>query len=128
MIKEFKTGKAEGLFVEVSNKTTRCIVNTNLKYCFTYSSRTGKQNDESIVIPKGDYQFLFTTLTATEEDAKKIVDDDIDLYPDCYESYIVGEPKGTATCFSAKASLRSLLQYVGLDTSKNYAVLIKVKQ
>lgn len=110
MIKEFKTGKAEGLFVEVSNKTIRCIVNTNLKYCFTYSSRTGKQNDESIVIPEGKYQFLFTTLAATEEDAKKIVD------INDYDSII-----------SSIFHLHKLIRSLKLDTSKNYAVLIKMK-
>lgn len=76
----------------------------------------------TIDLPPGSYRFLFTTKTATEEQAHPVVENvttanELPVYRD-YEFYMWMK--------SAVGSLRSLLRSKGLDPNKNnYAIIEK---
>lgn len=77
--------------------------------------------NEDADVPVGRFQFLFTTKTATEEDAKKMVRE---LPVGArYENYNGDFPVWYHTC---KESLKSLLRSKGLDPNKNYAIIEKL--
>lgn len=78
----------------------------------------------------GSYRFLFTTKTATEEDAKKVVASE--------EFFINGNSQGIYYCDyliphdvcewykHARLSLHSLLRSKNLDPNNNYAIIEKL--
>lgn len=78
---------------------------------------------EAVELPPGEYQIVvFNTGTATEEDARKVV-----------EQYTLrGNVRFTdytheyMWCDTAKDSLESLLRSKGLDENKNYAIIEKL--
>lgn len=115
------------------------------EYCFEKSIghmlNRGKGDDELVIrhrerscgspigkvtidIPSGSYHFLFTTKTATEEDAKKVVEPQwmaqagtVPSYPD-----FTGEWAGFLN--QAVKSLQSLIRSKGLN-DKSYALIEK---
>lgn len=76
---------------------------------------------DMISLPPGTYRFLFTTKTATEEDARKVVRE---LPVGArYENYNGDYPVWYHT---GKESLHSLLRSKNLDPKNNYALIEKM--
>lgn len=76
-------------------------------------------------IPPGTYRFLFTTGTATEEDARKVVKTVLNGFYENYNTFI--DMSGFEGFGTAIESLASLLRSKGLDPKNNYALIEKLK-
>lgn len=76
--------------------------------------------EDSLFLPPGTWQFLFTTKDVTEEQAAMIVDRRMDLKDHPYKGY---EPAKLTVCWNSVQSFESLLRSKNLDTKKNFAVL-----
>lgn len=92
-----------------------------LKYKLFYSTTLDYfAGSQFIELPPGTWRFLFTTKSATEEDARKVVRE---LPVGArYENYAGDYPVWYHT---GKESLRSLLRSKGLDPNKNHALIEK---
>lgn len=124
--------------IEVPSMAFGLMVNnyadeSELMYMLSMSDIADDDSTEETLItkllPPGSWRFLFTTKTATEEDAKKVVESErckeIDkLYSGVfYKNYV---PIKLQYWFdNAKESLTSLLRSKGLDLNKNYALIEK---
>lgn len=112
---------------------------SELMYMLSMSDIADDENAEETLItkplPPGTWRFLFTTKTATEEDARKVVRSSEWHFPEKHARYVDykfpfdrenkqrwGEGFG-----SAIESLHSLLRSKGLDENKNYALIEKLK-
>lgn len=100
---------------------------SELIYMLSMSDIADDDNAEETLItkplPPGTWQFLFTTKTATEEGARKVVEQytlrgNI-RYTDYAYEYM--------WCETALDSLRSLLRSKGLDEKNNYAIIEMLK-
>lgn len=81
-------------------------------------TQPGVQSPPWIDLPPGTYRFLFTTKTATEDQARKVVRE---LPVGArYENYNGDYPVWYHT---AKESQKSLLRSKGLDDKNNYALI-----
>lgn len=106
---------------------------SELMYMLSMSDISDDDNAEETLItkplPPGTYRFLFTTKTATEEDARKVVG--IGKYDAIYNTYIYPfyhERSDSLGVDSAVLSLNSLLDLKGLDArNNNYALIEKMK-
>jgi len=77
---------------------------------------------EAIELPPGDWQIvIFNTKTATDKDAKKVVDVYLDGYVDYDKDGFHNDIPHSAPLFS----FYSLLRSKGLDEEKNYAIIEK---
>lgn len=109
----------EGLIIEVDGKHYLNLIDDN-----------GEMLAGTKPLPPGSYRFLFTTATAIEEDARKVVESE--------ELFINGNSQGIYYCNYLVPhdvcewykhwlnSLRSLLQSKGLDPKNNYALIEKM--
>lgn len=90
---------------------------------------TGGEKIEALPLPPGNYSFICASLTATEEEAAKIVvrvkyynrENDYEA-KNAFENY---EHPATSVHLTAKGSLHSLLRSKGLNPELNYAILRK---
>lgn len=86
-----------------------------------------------IILPPGSWRFLFTTKSATEEDARKVVEPVNNPFlkgGNRYRDYTVPQSNtiADAVC-NAVQSLHSLLRSEGLDPNKNnYALIEKLSR
>lgn len=81
---------------------------------FFFSSSTEKTG-QIITLPPGNYQFLFTTKDAGEEDWQKVIRAREDYSPSLAKAF----DEDTMNW------VESLLKSKGLDTTKNYAIIKK---
>lgn len=102
----------EGLIIEVDGK-----------YYLNLIDEEGVMLAGTKPLPPGSWRFLFTTKTATEEDARKVVERWEDLKDRPYVGY---EPGKLTVCWNALQSLRSLLRSKKLDDNNNYALIEKM--
>ena len=77
------------------------------------------------------FEIISTTNDITEEQCKNLIDD-CDIYAKCWKKYtykgakdIGGQFNSDYSCWTAKESLQSLIQSVGLDIKNNYLILKK---
>ncbi len=126
MTTQFKTNKCSGVFVEVPIEFTKFIIQKFSRAGYWLMETESKEfNHWKVSIPEGNYIFLFTTITASEEDAGKVVDEVMGGL--AYANY--NKIIRTMTQSTALSSLHSLMQSLGLDVQgKNYAVLCETKQ
>lgn len=105
----------EGLIIEVDGKYYLNLIDEN-----------GEMLAGTKPLPPGTYRFLFTTATATEEDARKVVSNPQYDSFGCYEVWspygVIDDPYETA-----KDALDGLLRSKKLDENKNYAISEKLK-
>jgi hypothetical protein len=76
----------------------------------------------TIPIPPGTWCFLFTTGTATEEDARTVVE----RYGKGWKDYNIYHAHKHIPYGLAIDSLETLLRSKGLDENKNYAIIEKL--
>lgn len=77
-----------------------------------------------IKLPEGSYTFLFASLSATEEQAREVVEECMDVSDSEDAAYLFKNyGDGNYNYFTALESLQSLLRSLGLDPSRNYAFL-----
>lgn len=79
---------------------------------------------EAVELPVGEYQIVvFNTATATEEDARKVVERKYEVYRD----YDTDNFHFDLGFIAALDSLHSLLHSKNLDPKNNYAIIEKLK-
>lgn len=115
--------KGSFVFVHVAPDARNCEVLQEQKECYkkgdlVYLTEENLWRTGNVILPSGSYTFLFTTNTAINEDAGKVVER--------VHNGFVDYTFDMAMCFTATQSLTSLIKSIGLDGDKNYAVL-KVK-
>lgn len=77
-----------------------------------------------IKIPEGNWNYLCCTKTATEKEAKEIVNQEFDTYLN-YELAAETGIDGSYTCSTALESLSTLILSLGLNPESNYAIIYK---
>lgn len=108
--------------VEVPNDASPYILDSaNNKGQGLFWTQPGVQSPPWKDLPPGTWRFLFTTKTATEEDARKVVA----AHGKHFRDYVRKFYKMPLTVFTALESLSSLLRSKGLD-DKNYALIEKI--
>lgn len=81
----------------------------------------GKMYAGTVPLPPGSYVYICCSLTASEEDAAKVVETDGYNFKD-----YTGDPLwDTLFYYTASESLASLLKSHNLDPSKNWAIIKK---
>lgn len=123
----------EGLIIEVDGKHYLNMIDDN-----------GEMLAGTKPLPPGNYRFLFTTKTATEEDARKVVETihieegpspGNDFAGGWDTGYVDYENRGEFAGYQGDAgvfrkaieSLHSLLRSKGLDDKNNFAIIEKLK-
>lgn len=92
--------------------------------CYEIGDYDEPKREKEIDLPPGTYRFLFTTKTATEEDARKVVKSIPCGRKKIYKG--VKDDGNEAWYESPLKSLHSLLRSKGLDPNKNYAIIEKI--
>lgn len=98
---------SEGLIIEVDGKYYLNLIDEN-----------GEMLAGTKPLPPGSWRFLFATKTATEEDARKVVESLYVGFATVYKNYRI-EITGGDFYWKALESLHSLLRSKGLDINKH---------
>jgi hypothetical protein len=145
MTKQFTTSKGKFIAMEVPEDAKNIQLvsslrnpyigidcfNSTLIYTFAKDHQGYCHIDGLGIHSKSHPEVLFITITATEDDAKKVVDEDefydiedADLCGDDYESERGYKNYNNQFMYAtAIESIHSLLTSLGLDVTKNYAIL-----
>lgn len=117
--------------VEVPSMAFGLMVNnygneSELMYMLSMSDISEDDNSEETLVtkplPTGTWHFLFATKTATEEQARKVVD----RYGKGWKDYNMHHVHKHIPYELAIDSLETLLRSKGLDDNKNYALIEKL--
>jgi hypothetical protein len=116
--------------IQLTDKAFAIPMPKDAESCELRGARPGRQfqllsfygEGEAVELPTGEYKILvFNSSTATEEQAKKVVEEYVlrgnIRFTDYTHEYM--------WCSTAKDSLESLLRSKGLDEKNNYAIIEK---